>query len=322
MDDCLNGIVNQTYKNIEVIVVDDCSPDKAVDVIKKWQLKDPRIVLVHHEKNKGLPAARNTGVAKVTGDYVRHVDSDDVIPYDSTEKLVRIAVDTGSDIVCGNAARLTSEGIKRESWLARHMEHKSHIVFGDEPKLWPHLGNVYTYLFKRTFLVEHKLNFHEPVMYGEDQVFVSKAMPLASSISFCPSYTYYYRDNGDSMTYGLSLKKISDELTWPLLVRENLSEHPRAFFYTLLRSSKHRFKVLTDAVSVYSREQCLAFICDAKKCYEGITTADLYSEDAEKMYIYFRSNTVHLLNLFINESPEKIYEILSSRIKSKYLIES
>ncbi|WP_445363939.1 glycosyltransferase family 2 protein [Microbulbifer sp. ANSA003] len=321
LDECLKGIVNQTYNNLEIIVVDDCSPDKAVDVVRKWQKRDARISLVQHKENRGLPAARNTGLRHVTGDYVRHVDSDDVIPHDSTEKLLRRALETESDIICGNAARLTSKGIKRESWLARHMENKSHLKFGEEPNLWPHLGNVYTYLFDVKFMLKHDLKFHEPVMYGEDQVFVSRAMPLAESISYCPSYTYFYRDNNDSMTYGLSIKKIEDELTWPVLVRENLKNHPDAFLYTMMRSSKHRFKTIMDALPVYGEEQCIKFIDMAKRCYKGIRTVDLYSADTQHLHHYFRPNTIHLLNLFLNENAKDIYKVLKSEKSNKLIFE-
>ena len=73
--DCLNSIINQTYRNIEVIVVDDCSTDNSVKLVKS--LKDERIKLIKQKKNKGVSKARNKGVYNSTGSYLCFLDSDD-----------------------------------------------------------------------------------------------------------------------------------------------------------------------------------------------------------------------------------------------------
>lgn len=78
LDECLNSIRQQTYENLEIIVVEDCSTDQSLEVLSK-HLNDQRIKLIRHEKNSGLSAARNTGIDAAKGDYIMFVDSDDYI---------------------------------------------------------------------------------------------------------------------------------------------------------------------------------------------------------------------------------------------------
>ena len=88
---CIDSVLNQTYRELEVILVDDCSPDKSMtmarDYIEQSSLsKDLQFIYLRHEKNKGLSAARNTGINSATGKYVFFLDSDDEITPDCLEK--------------------------------------------------------------------------------------------------------------------------------------------------------------------------------------------------------------------------------------------
>lgn len=91
LDECLNSIRQQTYENLEIIVVEDCSTDKSLEVLSK-HLNDQRIKLIRHEKNSGLSAARNTGIDAAKGDYIMFVDSDDHIH----NNLIQLCLDNTS----------------------------------------------------------------------------------------------------------------------------------------------------------------------------------------------------------------------------------
>ena len=84
---CLDSVVNQTYKNIEIIVIDDCSLGNCEEIVKSYQKNYPSIIYLRHDINKGLFVARETGINKATSEYVLHVDSDDWIELDLCEKL-------------------------------------------------------------------------------------------------------------------------------------------------------------------------------------------------------------------------------------------
>ena len=109
---CLDSILNQTYKNLEVIVVNDCSTDNSAEILEEYKNKDSRIVIVNHEKNRGLFRARVSGLAVATGDYIGIVDSDDYISKDYYRKLIETAKEKQADIVMGKIIHEKSDGYR------------------------------------------------------------------------------------------------------------------------------------------------------------------------------------------------------------------
>lgn len=96
---CIDSILNQSYRNIEIILVDDGSPDNCGAICDKYAKKDARIKVIH-KKNGGLSSARNAGIEISTGDYIGFIDSDDWIAEDMYEHLLRLIKDTKSDVAC------------------------------------------------------------------------------------------------------------------------------------------------------------------------------------------------------------------------------
>ena len=74
LNDCLNSVIASSYKNIEILCVNDCSTDKSIDILQEYQKKDERIRIITHEQNKGLGGARNSGIEAATGEYIVFVD--------------------------------------------------------------------------------------------------------------------------------------------------------------------------------------------------------------------------------------------------------
>src|SRR5699024_3820638 len=100
-DRCLNSVFNQTYQNLEIILVNDGSTDNSLKICKKWEEKDPRIKIIDKE-NEGLSAARNDGIINSTGEYIAFLDSDDFITEDAYEKLLEPILKDRVDISVGN----------------------------------------------------------------------------------------------------------------------------------------------------------------------------------------------------------------------------
>ena len=111
LDRCVHSLVNQTHPNIEIILVDDGSPDTCPELCDQYAKEDNRIKVVHKE-NGGLSDARNAGLKKATGDYILYVDSDDYIDLDSCERLLNAIGDQEVDIVVGNAIMEKPDGQK------------------------------------------------------------------------------------------------------------------------------------------------------------------------------------------------------------------
>ena len=99
LNKCIESIVNQTYENLEIILVDDGSPDNCPSICDSWAEKDKRIKVIHKE-NAGVSAARNSALEIFSGKYVSFVDSDDWIDNDCIEYLYNSVVSTGADVVC------------------------------------------------------------------------------------------------------------------------------------------------------------------------------------------------------------------------------
>lgn len=101
IEECLQSVCSQTYENLEIICVDDVGNDRSMDVVRSFAVKDCRIKIIEHDKNKGLAEARNTGLEHVSGDYVFFLDSDDWLVDDAIEKLLSSAMTNNADVVVG-----------------------------------------------------------------------------------------------------------------------------------------------------------------------------------------------------------------------------
>lgn len=97
LDKCIQSIAQQTYKNIEIILVDDESPDKCPEICDKWAAKDNRVIVIH-KPNGGVSSSRNTGLARATGEYIAMVDSDDYISENMIERLYTALKNNDADL--------------------------------------------------------------------------------------------------------------------------------------------------------------------------------------------------------------------------------
>ncbi len=98
LDRCIGSICNQTYKNIEIILIDDGSQDQSLEICKSWQLKDRRVITIHQE-NQGVSVARNKGIRTAEGRYILQIDSDDYICTTMVEKMLALLKQDNSDLV-------------------------------------------------------------------------------------------------------------------------------------------------------------------------------------------------------------------------------
>lgn len=214
---CMDSLTRQTLKNIEIILVDDGSPDKVPEICDEWQLKDQRVKVVH-KRNEGLGLARNTGLKIASGKYVAFVDSDDYVDVNMYQILLEIAERKNSDAVfCG-----FKKGIQ-EGKFVEIRECNSYKEFsGDEVRKLipdfiaapPYSKQEYIYemsvwhsIYRRSIIVDNEINFvSEREFSSEDIPFQLDFLEKAQKISFIPNILYFYCWNGNSIT-----KKVSEE---------------------------------------------------------------------------------------------------------------
>lgn len=197
LDRCVESLINQTYKNIEIILVDDGSPDNCPAMCDKYAERDRRIKVVHKE-NGGLSDARNAGIDAACGKYLLLVDSDDYIEKDSCEKLLSCMVSTDVDFVVGVIREIRGNTIvyQRRSLIECNCSYSNtdFIVNSIIANEWyaPAVLNLYSL----SFLNKHKLRFKSGILH-EDMEFLPRLYLEARKISYLdyPFYNYEIREN-------------------------------------------------------------------------------------------------------------------------------
>ncbi len=208
IDKCLSSLVNQTLKDIEIIVVDDDSPDNSKSIIEKYVKKYPNKVRYFHKENGGQGSARNLGLKKAKGEYIAYVDSDDYIDLEMMEKLYNKAIEDDSDIViCGNREVNASGKELNINYASTYNNPIIDLLYGNMA--------VWNKLYKRNIL--NNLFFREKLWY-EDLDFTTKLILSTNKISFVnePLYNYVVRSgstmNNTNYQRNLELLDAFDEI--------------------------------------------------------------------------------------------------------------
>lgn len=215
LEKCLNSLINQTLKEIEIICVNDGSTDNSLSILEKYKQLDERIIIVD-KPNGGLPSARNAGLDVARGEYVGFVDSDDYVETNMFEKLYKTAEKNKSElIICG--AKIFPENPKADAWLyeclspiAQHYKEFDPKVLFDCPYTTPFLWRT---LIKRDLIERYHLRLDESILIGEDKAFQAKVYPKAKGITIIPDklYNYCWYREGSMMNqdvYVISDKKL------------------------------------------------------------------------------------------------------------------
>lgn len=211
IDKCLNSIVNQTYKNIEILVIIDGSTDRSESIVNEFASKDDRINIIKRE-NKGLLASRVEGIDKCKGDYIIFVDSDDWIEFDTVEILLNTAILENSDIVkCSYIRENIKENIRNN--VEGPFKYKTSIENEDIKKiLYPLLINTYYCnsccfeLIKKSKIKDLKINTN--ISMGEDLLLNIQIYKNVEKVTFIPNNLYHYRFNQNSISKNLDYKCI------------------------------------------------------------------------------------------------------------------
>ncbi|MGL4292206.1 MAG: glycosyltransferase family 2 protein [Bacteroidales bacterium] len=215
---CLDSVVNQTFSDIEIIVVNDGSTDDSLSIIRQYMEKDKRIKLVD-KKNEGLSYARKSGVEIATGTYIHHLDGDDYIEPDTYDVLYRKIQDTDADMLLFDfwfdhdidgklepSAKHTCNNYTPIDFLNRILKNGGYFA-------------VWSYLHKRA-IYQNEINFTHEVMIGEDAYLTCQIAYYAKKIEVLdhsPLLHYIIRENSLS-TAAITPTKINEMLLFPDLI--------------------------------------------------------------------------------------------------------
>lgn len=206
---CLNSILSQTLSDIEVICVDDCSPDNSIDILRKYGQQDPRVKVLRHTENKRQGGARNTGLDIAQGEYVGFVDSDDYLDADFYEKLYVAAKEADADLAITGIIKHRKNACRTViSFLEKRVISEKNEKF-KACKCPPEFHPV-NKIYRRSMLQEHGIRFQERVMF-EDIDFVARSIFASGRVVTVPGTYYRYIYNGESTVKGKETpKKQSD----------------------------------------------------------------------------------------------------------------
>lgn len=292
---CLDTIVGQTYKNLEIILVDDGSPDGCPVICDEYAARDNRIKVIH-QKNGGLSAARNAGLDVATGEYIAFVDSDDWVNTEMYERLNDVATSTNADIVtCGIVC---CNGIDQKGTSANDY----HIIKWKRDKALGYLPNptynirfeVWNKLFKRSVI--KKTRFKVGQIY-EDVYFDRNVFFEASRIVTLNADLYYYRESRPgniNSSFKDNQLQIFKEINDFIEELNKLSLHNAAYLYLCY--------AIGTCISFYmSATRCAAsneHVCKIKKIYEGLYSQLRLSTLIKRpQYILFRVSPSLYLNI-------------------------
>lgn len=204
---CLDSICNQTYKNLEIVCVNDYSTDNSISVLNEYVAKDSRIKIINHRENKGASAARNSGIDVSTGEYIYFVDSDDWLDLDYIENMYKTIEKYHANMVLNtNILEEKCNKTKPFSWNAYTKKlpegeflDKITAINESQCMIWAHL-------YKREFLIKNNLRFPEGYIH-EDEYFSYVSKILSDKLFAFYGPAYHYRQHSGS-TMNLRHNKI------------------------------------------------------------------------------------------------------------------
>lgn len=292
LDRCISSVVNQTYRNLEIFLIDDHSTDGSSDMLDVWAKKDDRIRVIHKEKNEGVSAARNTGLLEAKGEYVAFVDSDDCIEPEMYEQLHFWIDKTKADIAFGGFTRI---GVTETFSMQPSMASGTVISVEEAFKhcipqrgkgkydlyIWDKLYRLKSLCSKGSILL-----FDADFRHSEDMIWSVNALLNASSVVCWQGIGYVYNAQRDGNT-------------WTSLLRhDNLSYVEDAIRANLIIYKKLRRNRISSANNAYQR--VLYYIRQA------YITADNIG-DAKKYYIYTRRYSLGLVKWLMHDRTRPGY---------------
>lgn len=203
---CIESLINQTYRNLEIILVDDGSKDRGAEICDLYAKKDNRIRVIH-KKNGGLVSARKAGLEVANGELVGYVDGDDWVNPGFYEALVNTIIEYDSDIaIAGMSRDLFSVSSKIPSKIpAGNYEgerlnklKKNMMVYGRFSRIGI-TTYVWNKLYKRSMLLKYQMDVDNAISIGEDAAVTYPYLMACEKISIIDNYDYHYRQREDSM---------------------------------------------------------------------------------------------------------------------------
>lgn len=296
---CIESILNQTYSDFELILVDDGSPDKCPEICDEYAAKNQRIIVIH-QKNSGVSAARNAGLKKAKGQYIGFVDPDDFIAQDMYEKMVQAVEQSAAELViCGydyydeeycvdekRKYKIASDEVINQKELMKRMS--------DMPPTLRH--GVVNKLFKSTLL--SRMNFIEGLHSSEDVMFLTEYIKLVKCavVVHQPLYNNLVR-TGSATHGGLNIESLANSFSAHnkmyqdiVLCYPELKNHSQAFLLDVCTLKYNEAKLKLRFVPEEKKEEINNRLREMKKFIKQNAWKAIFNKE-----IYWKTRVYYLL---------------------------
>lgn len=295
IEECLCSVFEQTYDNIEYIIVDDASPDNSMNIIirtiKKYPQRDSSINIIKNERNFGIAYTRNILLNNSTGEYIYFVDSDDLIESNTIETFVAIAQENDADIVRCNYFNY----IKKEAHAIIRKPIKERTDYIKDCLADETMNSLWLLFIRKRIITDHFLFFPEGINGCEDILMTIKLFYYANTITETPLPLYYYRlDNDESITHNegvfktyfiLAVKEIVS-----FLKEKNIYEQYKKEILKLMFVSKQNYLLSKDIRDI---EKYIHTFPESSSCYKSFN----YNKKERTLFYLAEHNHTLLLKI-------------------------
>ena len=283
LPDCLRSVINQTYSNLQIIVIDDGSKDSSWEIMNDFANKDSRIE-IYHQNNQGVAATRNLLLEKANGEYYLFVDSDDWLESNTISYCLDKILDLNVDFLYFNQTNCMT--IDQESSIKLFLEHK---VFR---------GMLWNKFIKADFF--NKCFFDERISYGEDALVIWHILQKINKVAFINKQFYNYRSHSNNLSNStFNEKKFSAYYVWKDICSDTERYWPQFLDIARARYAIEMTLLMRDAACSKSKDKCkIKKMQQVIKKYGHLITKTKLSSHKMFIYSWFAARSFFLIKVF------------------------
>lgn len=297
---CINSLLEQTEKKIEIIVVDDGSKDKTNLIVKEIIKKHANIVLIEQE-NKGVSAARNTGLQNAKGKYTMFIDADDWLEKDAIENLYKTAETESYELIRFEKVielpykRVASNPIFEEENITPQDLQKKFLEVGS-------LNSVCLNFTLRKLIQDNKIVFNENLKFAEDMIFTLDLITNAKKVKYLPYAYYHYEYNFDNVSNNIKIDSVK------MKIKDGIYSYGKIFDYIKIWNLEYEEKKVSLKLLKMLENELRNFLL-----------ADIKNKEEEIKFFCEDNMVQKCFKLLENEEIEEPIKILANKDYKKYL---
>ena len=254
---CARSIFEQTYRNLDIVFVDDCTPDKSIEILKRvlddYPERKAQTRIIRHAHNRGLSAARNTAVAAATGTFLTHVDSDDWIELNAVEELVKKQIETEAEIVTADFTIWKKDGKESFVWPDMDKDEYLKALLTNSCKSY-----IWGRLIKRALYIDNGISTKEGCNFQEDWQVLPRLAYNSLSIYLVHRQLYNYNLMNEH-SFSADFVRMTGE-RYTRIIKQSVES-----FY-VLKSFFSDKTLYTQVVYDYEPKFLVQYMVNASKC--------------------------------------------------------